>query len=188
MFKLTPENYKNLKAVEIVCEAYGLEEIYHWVPIQKTLEEEKIIYKPCRIKDLNIANENGWIRTVFAPNNIFENNGKKYYRIERWETIEEGAMHSFLWTEPQLIPIMGIDTVGDIPNNFSEKRIFYNLLLKENEVGYISEEDKLENERIKLEDEALKQINETTAETDAPKSLHPSGVCGNLTDGIEGLN
>ena len=97
-------------------------------------------------------------------------------------------MHSFLWTEPQLIPIMGIDTVGDIPNNFSEKRIFYNLFLKENEVGYISEEDKLENERIKLEDEALKQINATTAETDAPKSLHPSSVCGNLTDGIEGLN
>lgn len=50
--------------------------------------------------------------------------GKKYRKLERDEVIEKGAMHSICGGE--LRPIMGLDTIGDIPSSFSIERDFYN--------------------------------------------------------------
>jgi Flp pilus assembly CpaF family ATPase len=50
--------------------------------------------------------------------------GKKYRKIGRNEVIKEGAMQS--WCYGELHPIMGIDTIGDIPANYSDEREFYN--------------------------------------------------------------
>lgn len=50
--------------------------------------------------------------------------GKQYKKLGRYETIKEGAMQS--WCHGELEPIMGTDTIGDIPNSFSDERDFYN--------------------------------------------------------------
>ena len=50
--------------------------------------------------------------------------GKKFRKISRNEKIEKGAMQS--WCGGELQPIMGTDTIGDIPANFSDEREFYN--------------------------------------------------------------
>ena len=52
--------------------------------------------------------------------------GKKYKKIERNsnEKIKDGAMHSYCGGE--LFPIIGNDTIGDVPSNFSDEREFYN--------------------------------------------------------------
>jgi len=63
-------------------------------------------------------------------NLIYTKNGKEYRKIGKRETIEEGAMMTYDGGE--LMPIMNHDnnTVGDIPAAFSDKREFYNLILK----------------------------------------------------------
>ena len=50
--------------------------------------------------------------------------GKKYRKLDREEVIAEGAMHS--WCNGELHPIMSIDTIGDKPSSFCDKRDFYN--------------------------------------------------------------
>lgn len=55
---------------------------------------------------------------------IYVRHGKTYKKLKRDEIIKVGAMHSIAGGELQ--PIMGTDTIGDVPANFSSERDFYN--------------------------------------------------------------
>jgi len=53
---------------------------------------------------------------------LFE--GRKYRKLRRDEKIAAGAIHSFAGAP--LHPICSKETIGQTPNNFSEKRDFFN--------------------------------------------------------------
>jgi len=55
--------------------------------------------------------------------------GKMYKRLDKNEVIEEGALHNSK-DNPVFKPIMGVDTVGDVPSSFDSDRIFYNPVKK----------------------------------------------------------
>jgi len=57
---------------------------------------------------------------------VYFRNGKHYRKLERHETIEEGALQS--WCHGEFQPIMNSDgeTVGGKPSDFSDERDFYN--------------------------------------------------------------
>lgn len=56
--------------------------------------------------------------------NTYYRFGKPYRKLKRHEIIKEGAMHS--WCNGELHEIMGTDTIGQTPSQFSDERDFYN--------------------------------------------------------------
>lgn len=63
--------------------------------------------------------------------------GKQYRKLGRMEIIKNGACHSLCGGE--LYPIVGVDTVGDVPASFSDQREFYNPILKGDQEGIIGD-------------------------------------------------
>jgi len=58
---------------------------------------------------------------------VYYKDAKQYRKIHRDETIHAGAMQS--WCGGELHPLMGTDTIGDIPASFSDERDFYNPII-----------------------------------------------------------
>lgn len=61
---------------------------------------------------------------VYKDGEKYRLNGKKYRKIGRFEVIKKGAMQS--WWNHELQPIQNLETIGDIPDNFSPERDFFN--------------------------------------------------------------
>lgn len=59
-------------------------------------------------------------------NRFYVRNGMRYYKLNRDQIIEEGAMQS--WNNGELQPIKNSDgeTIGNTPSSFSKERDFYN--------------------------------------------------------------
>lgn len=67
---------------------------------------------------------NWWNKYIYKDGEKYMMNGKKYRKIGRSEIIKEGAMQS--WCNHELQPIRNPETIGDIPDNFSPERNFFN--------------------------------------------------------------
>jgi len=59
--------------------------------------------------------------------------GKQYVKLGLQDIIKEGACHS-LGIEGKIYPIVGVDTIGDIPASFSKDRIFYNPVIEKADI------------------------------------------------------